>query len=204
MGFHSVVEAAKSRASIQVYRPLTTLKCEGHRYFRSQAARDLACLLDVNAAVTSWTCMPGAIVTPSGLHVPDFGVFNASGKACFFDASDRSDLVDAQSLAAAAREQSEWSYRLVRHEEMYDGPRLRNVKDLLRYAQHLTPLADRIQVLAAFEEVGTMTVAECLPLFRESRGMAGLASMILRERMLDIDLDEALIGPETVVRLIRA
>ena len=60
-----------------------------------------------------------------------------------------------------------------------------------------------VGVLAAFDEVGSMTFAECLQLFRESKPMAGLASLILRDNMLEIDLDDDLIGPETQVRRIR-
>lgn len=41
-----------------------------------------------------------------------------------------------------------------------------------------------------------MTFAECLQLFRESKPIAGLTSLILRENMLEIDLDEDLIGPQ--------
>lgn len=89
-------QAARSRASVQVYHPLATLKCEGTAFFRSQGARDLACLLDVNPAVTAWTCMPLSLETAADKHVPDFGVFVASGNRCFFDAQDRVGDVDGR------------------------------------------------------------------------------------------------------------
>ncbi|AWM24856.1 hypothetical protein AOX55_00001596 [Sinorhizobium fredii CCBAU 25509] len=56
-----------------------------------------------------------------------------------------------------------------------------------------------MRLLAALDEHGTLTLAECLSAFRETRPIAGLASMVLN-RFIDIDLDEALIGPESTVR----
>jgi hypothetical protein len=47
-----------------------------------------------------------------------------------------------------------------------------------------------------------LTVAECLNAFRETVPTPGLASLILH-RFVDVDLDEARIGPETVVRRFR-
>jgi hypothetical protein len=53
------------------------------------------------------------------------------------------------------------------------------------------------------DEFASMTVAECLPAFRETVPIAGLSSLILH-RFVEIDLDEARIGPETMVRRRRA
>jgi hypothetical protein len=47
-----------------------------------------------------------------------------------------------------------------------------------------------------------LTVTEALSAFREGRPMACLAALIL-QGFLEIELDEALIGPDTVVRRIR-
>ena len=71
--------------------------------------------------------------------------------------------------------------------------------NILRYGNYQCPLGDRIRVMATIEEVGSFTVAEGLSLFREISPMAGLASLIL-QRLIVVDLDDALIGPDTVVR----
>jgi hypothetical protein len=52
------------------------------------------------------------------------------------------------------------------------------------------------------EEMGSLTIAECLSAIREGRPMPTLASLIL-QGFLEIDLDDALISPETQVRRIR-
>ncbi|MBW8299966.1 MAG: hypothetical protein K0M60_10220 [Hydrogenophaga sp.] len=79
-----------------------------------------------------------------------------------------------------------------------DPINLRNARDLLKYVGTTVSLEDRIRLLASLDEHGSLTVAECMNAFRETRPIAGLASLIL-ERFVEIDLD-ALIGPETRVR----
>jgi hypothetical protein len=76
---------------------------------------------------------------------------------------------------------------------------LKNAKDLLRYARHEAALADRIRLLAALDECSSLTVSEALMVFRETKPVAGLASLVL-QRFVTMDLDDRLIGPETIVR----
>ncbi|ASY56600.1 hypothetical protein SS05631_c16670 [Sinorhizobium sp. CCBAU 05631] len=83
--------------------------------------------------------------------------------------------------------------------ELRKWPRLQNARDLLRYAGWDTPLGDRIRILATLDEMGTLTLAECLSAVREGRPMQTVASMIL-SGVLEVDLDNALLGPDTVVR----
>jgi hypothetical protein len=52
------------------------------------------------------------------------------------------------------------------------------------------------------DEQGSLSVSECLAAFRETVPIAGLSSLILH-RFVDVDLDEAPIGPETAVRRFR-
>jgi hypothetical protein len=56
-----------------------------------------------------------------------------------------------------------------------------------------------VRLLAALDEVGSMTVAECLPAFKETLPIAGFASLVLHH-FIEIEPDEARIGPETTVR----
>ncbi|MBO9127945.1 MULTISPECIES: hypothetical protein [unclassified Rhizobium] len=99
--------------------------------------------------------------------------------------------------AAACRR---FYHQFVTANEIRGGHRLQNAKDLLRYANYQTPLGDRIRLLAALEQEGSATVAECLSVFREISPMAGLSSLILR-RWVTIDLDLELIAPHTTVRV---
>lgn len=79
-----------------------------------------------------------------------------------------------------------------------DPIHLRNARDLLRYSGTTVGLEDRIRLLSGLDEHGSLTVAECMNAFKETRPIAGLASLIL-ERFVEVDLD-TLIGPETRVR----
>jgi hypothetical protein len=165
--------------------------------FRSQAARDLACLLDVDPAVESWTCLPMVLRHPEGMHVPDFAVVRFSGAA----------LVDAVPIDAAAP--PPWVPEAARavgcgygcHAEgdLHDGFRLDNARDLLRYASYRISLGDRVRLLTLLDEQGPMPLAACMQVIRDGRDAIGtIAAMALR-RFVGIDLDEARIGPETRV-----
>jgi hypothetical protein len=110
------------------------------------------------------------------------------------DASDHANGVIEEAAAAAGL-----AYEVVNREQRERGWRLRNARDLLRYGNYRCPLGDRIRVMAALDEAGSFSIAEGLSLFREIAPMAGLASLTL-QRIVSLELDEALIGPETCVR----
>ncbi|MBX9457372.1 MAG: hypothetical protein KL863_15910 [Rhizobium sp.] len=197
----SVVNTARGRAAVKYFAPTATVKCEGRRLFRSRVSRDLACLLDVNPSVSSWICMPTELQIGDAHHIVDFAVFTSDGEAALFDAPDRSTRVSVEAVQAAA-EATGWKYRRPSADEMYEGHRYRNARDLLRYGDHECSLGDRVRLQAALTEHGSLTLMDCLQMVRESKPMAAVASLILRE-FLEVDLDEGEIGPETMVRWIR-
>ena len=82
----------RESASSLVFSPRGTVRCWGMPLFRTQASRDLACLLDVDPAVESWTCLPMVLHHAQGMHMPDFAVVWSTGTA----------LVDALSDGASA------------------------------------------------------------------------------------------------------
>ena len=187
-------------AAPKSFYPRGTLKCEGSVSFRSQAARDVACLLDLDAEVRSWRCNPPALLVPGGSYVCDFLVSDVHGGETLVDAPDRQNGFSEADIKLAA-ERGGFSFRQTARDEVYGGTRLRNARDLLRYANYSVPLGDRLKLLAALEEHGTLTVAECLTAFSETRPIGGFASMVLNG-FLEVDLDDGLIGPGTAVRRI--
>ncbi|CUX21766.1 MULTISPECIES: hypothetical protein [Agrobacterium] len=196
----ATLRAARNSASIRTYHPDGTVKCDGERLFRSQAARDVGCILDVNPSVAAWLCMPSPLGAVGIAHVPDFQVFDEDGATMYLDAPDRAVSVDIAVIASEAARIG-YRYRLLDRAEIYDGFRLRNAKDLLRYAAHVTPLGDRLRLLAALDEHGSLPLAECLKAFQETRSVPGIASLILHG-YVEVDLDDAPLGPETAVRRI--
>lgn len=195
------LRSSRKTARVRTYYPLGTVKCDGVSIFRSQVARDLACILDFNQAILSWRCMPISLDCGQQEHVPDFEVLNGDGKSLFIDAPDRN--LDIISIKAVAGKKLGMGYRQVSAAEIYDGLRLKNAKDLLRYANYNVSLGDRLRLLSALDDNGTLTVAESLKAFSETKPVAGLSVMILHG-FIDVDLDDALIGPETTVRRICA
>jgi hypothetical protein len=165
--------------------------------FRNQLARDFACLLDVDVGVISWRCLPMAIMGREQAHVPDFLIERIDGlliaDAGLPEGSGALDWICCASLRLGYR------YEAWPSDRIGSGFRLLNARDLLRYAKWSCPLGDRVRLLAALDEYGSLTVAECLSAFQEIRPIAGLSSLILH-RFVEIDLDEARIGPETPVR----
>ncbi len=183
------------------YYPLATVKCAGSPFFRSQEARDFACLLDVDPDVARWTC--------DGVELAYGGGENYRVDFVVTGTDDRTFMVDVAEGAPTAPDWIELSvgraghaYRPVAMNDFVGSNRLANAKDLLRYGFYRCPLGDRVRILAALDEMGSLTVAEALSAFREGRPMACLAALIL-QRFLEVNLDDALIGPETAVRRIR-
>jgi hypothetical protein len=112
------------------------------------------------------------------------------------------DLPKPPDRIALAASRAGHGYRPVGMKDFADSFRLQNARDLLRYGFYRCPLGDRVRILATLDEMGSLTGAEALSAFREGWPMACLAALIL-QGFLEIDMDEALIGPETVVRRIR-
>ncbi|MBB4249448.1 hypothetical protein [Rhizobium sp. BK008] len=188
------------RASPRFYYPLATIKCAGTPIFRSQDARDFACLLDVDPDVASWTCVGVELSYAAETYPTDFVVTGVDNQTFVVDVAH--NLPKPPDWIALAAERAGHGYRPVAMEEFADSYRLRNAKDLLRYGFYRCPLGDRIRLLAALDEMGSLTVAESLAAFREGRPMGCLAALIL-QGFLEIPLDDALIGPDTAVRRIR-
>lgn len=196
----AMLRTARNSASIRTYHPAGTVKCEGVRLFRSQVARDVGCILDVNPSVKAWRCMSSPLDAGGIVHVADFQVFDEEGSILYLDAPDRSLSAEAAAIASeAARINAR--YRLLDRAEIYDGFRLRNARDLLRYASHETPLGDRLRLLTALDEHGSLPLSDCLRAFLETKPVAGIASLILHG-FIEVDLDEAPLSPETAVRRI--
>ena len=179
-------------AATRSFHPFATVKSIGETRFRSQAMRDAACLFDVDPAVASWQCMPDL----AGIEA-DFLVEFVDGRRCLVNVDDR----PAPSPLAPAT-QAGFELDMMRQADMVEGHRLRNARDLLRYANYRVSLDDRVNLLRALDEHGSLSIAECLGAFRETRPMPGLASLILHG-FIEVNLDEAPIGPETLVRRIR-
>ncbi|WP_261330022.1 hypothetical protein [Rhizobium leguminosarum] len=178
---------------VEIFYPLGTVRCHGPVLFRDQLARDIACLLDIDDDVLTWSCQSLALKDGQQVYCPDFLVERA----------DLSFVVDGRREGAPpwAREKARdagYAYEQIERSALPEI-RLRNARDLLRYARYEAPLSDRIRLLAALNECSSLTLAEALIVFREIKPVAGLASMVLH-RFVTIDLDERLIGPETIVR----
>lgn len=62
---------------IQVFYPLSTVRCVGPVLFRDQLARDIACLLDVDDDIISWSCRSLAVSHGEQAYKPDFLVKRA-------------------------------------------------------------------------------------------------------------------------------
>jgi hypothetical protein len=178
-----------------------TVKGRGIISYRSGAAKDLAAILDLNAAVQSWSCCQEFLGAADRGHVPDFRMIDSDGTVWFLDAPDRKHFLEID-FEDAAREAGA-SYRVVPRDEIYSGFRLRNARDLLRYANYTVSLADRIRLLATLDDQGSLPMADCLSVIRGGEPVAAIASLMLYG-FLEAELDDALLGPETMVRRIRS
>ncbi|MBY5477111.1 hypothetical protein HFO84_07165 [Rhizobium leguminosarum] len=177
-----------------------TIKSVGPALFRSEHARDFACLLDLDPEVVQWSSAPPMLSNGDDEYQLDFLVRTGEGGSFLIDVGQEEPSPPI--WLSSAIESMGHRYRPVAMIDFADSFRLRNAKDLLRYGFYRPPLGDRIRLLAALDDMGSLTVAECMSAVREGRPMPTLAALIL-QGFLEIDLDETLIGPETQVRRIR-
>lgn len=182
----------------KIFYPQHTVRCVGLASFRSQLARDAACLLDVDDCVISWTCFSEIFHHGDESYRPDLVVERENGLT-IVEVGERSER-DRPWLAAAVRTAG-FEYQVITRQDL-PAIRLRNARDLLRYARYEVTLDDRIRLLAALDDQGTLTIGESMAAFRGTPPIPGLASLILG-RIVAIDIDDALIGPETIVRRYR-
>lgn len=185
--------------------PSSTTKCRGRTLYRSQEASDYACILEVDPTVVHWRCVTQPIINDSPARKPrhrfvDFAVRTADEHTLLVEIS-RGTPSSAPWLPVVA-ERLGYRYQPVSIFDL-NPVRIQNARDLVRYAGWQATLGDRIRILAGLEEAGSLTLSECLGAVRESRPMASIASMILMG-LLEVDLDEALLGPDTTVRAARS
>ncbi|OLP52417.1 hypothetical protein BJF91_15275 [Allorhizobium taibaishanense] len=195
MDIRAALNAAYEQASKQIFYPRSTVRCSADPMFRSRLARDLGCILDIDPNVIAWLCLPLQFDTELGPHVPDFFVEYEGGLRFCLDAVETLELPEIREGAALAGHR----YRGVSRAEIQAGYRLANARDMLRYAKTRTPLNDRLRLLSMLEEVGSMTIAESFGVFREVQPMTGVSWMVLH-RLITVELDDAMLCPETVIR----
>lgn len=184
--------------------PSATLKCLGRTLYRSQEASDYACLLELDPDVISWRCITQPFVNDSSARKPrhryvDFAVRKA----------DETLLVDIWrgtpeiiTWLPGVAERLGYTYHPISIFDL-NPTRIQNARDLVRYGGREAALGDRIRILAGLDEMGSLTLAECLGAVREGAPMGSVANMILRG-MLAVDLDEKLLDPDTIVRRARS
>ncbi|MGT2442959.1 hypothetical protein ACU4I5_10220 [Ensifer adhaerens] len=197
-------DACDLRNAYKTRFPFTTLKCVGRTLYRSQQASDYACLLDLDREVISWRCVTHPIINDSSARKPrhhfvDFAVQTAR-ETLLVDVwrADPDIITWLPSVASRLG----YRYQAI---SMFDvNPvRLQNARDLIRYADRESTLGDRIRILAGLDEMGSLSLTECLATVREGRPMGSVAHMILRG-LIEVDLDDQLLGPDTVVRRARS
>ena len=190
----------RARFQGQSFFPSMTLKCVGAAIFRSQAARDLACLFDVDRNVASWRCLPASLSLDERFHFPDFLVIECDGRRSLIDAFDNNAQLPVCLLEDEALSNG-ILYRRFSKQEIYDGASLQNAKDLLRYAKVQPTLSDRIRLVAALSEEGCISLADCwraLP----GRDAVAVAAALALQGHIDIDWQDEPIGPQTMLRRI--
>ncbi|MGP9811378.1 hypothetical protein ACTZWT_07690 [Rhodopseudomonas sp. NSM] len=196
------LQSAQDEAVGLFFPPKCTVRCVGRPMFRTQAARDVGCLLDVDPTVISWTCLPLVLSRRNRHHVPDFSITRPEGVS----------LVDAQPMLGK-RPVPEWvveaaqamGYQHETHQEaeLRGSIRLENARDLLQYAAYRPSLGDRVRILALLEESGSMPLSSCLEAIQSGRDAIAVIASLALQRFIEIELDDARIGPGTIVSRFR-
>ena len=177
------------------FAPSQTVRCLGEQRFRTQSVRDVGCLLDVDPGVLSWTCWPSPLSHRGSTFLPDFEVVREAAVELVAVLEVGVRVPDWAVVAAVTRGMPILS---VPTSELA-GVRLENAREILRYANWRVTLSDRVRLLAALDQEGSLTLAEAMTTIRNGADpIAAIAALALR-RFVDLDLDSGRIGPETRV-----
>lgn len=196
-----VLAHARQSALVNAFVPRGTVRCRGDALFSGKAARDAACLLDLDASVIAWTCMPIVLERNRRRHVPDFLVERHSGTTVI----DVVPLIGPQPpkwIADASRKLGH-AYEAMLEASFKDDLRLVNARELLRYANWQVPLGDRIRLLAFLDERGPAPLATCMSVLANNRDPVGAIASLALRRFVEMDIDDMLLGPDTIVSRFR-
>jgi hypothetical protein len=170
--------------------------------FRTSVARDVGCLLDLDPSVISWTCLPLVLSRRNRRHVPDFAVTRAT-RTLVVDTIPASGQAVPPQWASDAAERLRYGYEVHHEANLRGDVRLENARDLLQYASYRVSLGDRLRVLTLLEDHGPMPLSACLQAIRHGHDAIGVIAALVLRRFIEIELDEARIGPDTRVSRIR-
>lgn len=181
------------------FLPFSTVRCDGRPTFRTQLARDLGVLLDLDDEIAAWRCLPAAVEFHDSdgeilSHAPDFLVLNEDGSTILMDAEGPIGIRPCDPTTA---------YRSISTSEIRTEPALTNAREMMRYARRTVSLGDRVRLLAWLEEAGSVTLIEAASAMRESGEPVGAVLAMVLKRHVAIEWHEMPIGPETQVRLRR-
>ena len=185
------LDRVRAEASNNSFLPRHSVRCVGPALFRSQAARDFACLLDIDPTVECWSCLPATIYEQNRAHVPDFAI-TVNGETVFADALPPPAWVLETSFPTGYKYGFDFSSS--RHPHT-----VANAKDLLRYASLSVSLGDRVRLLACLDEHGSLPLADCAQVIRNCIDPVGAIAALALRRVVIIDLDDGPIGPQTRV-----
>ncbi|WP_157944606.1 hypothetical protein [Mangrovicella endophytica] len=188
--------AATPPSSRRRFQPIGTVRCEGRPVFRTQLARDLGVLLDLDDEVENWCCLPGSFefLGSDGQVIsrtPDFRVHHHDGSAILMDAGGPAGIRPIDPALA---------YSSVSSDEVRAEPALTNAREMLRYSRRVVSLADRVRLLAWLEEVGSVTLIEAASAMRESTEPVGAVLALVLKRHVTLDWREMPVGPDTQIR----
>ncbi len=179
------------------FEPRNTVRCAGEARFRSQAARDAACLFDVDPDVVDWSCLPPAFSNGSETFPVDFALTRSSGIE-YVTVADLGHVSSAPEWACRAAADLGAKLLVVPTADLA-GHRLDNARELMRYAKWRISLSQRITLLAALDSEGSLTLLECMSAVRNSADPIGVVAALALRRFIEIDLDSGPLGPETRV-----
>lgn len=188
-------DVAVAAEAVFAFAPVQTVRCVGVPRFRTQTVRDAACLLDVDPAVTSWTCSPTPLFEGEIAFQPDFEIVGETSVELGVVDDGAVGIPDWVRTAAAAKGMP---LRVIAPSDL-EGFRLENVRELLRYAAWRVTLSDRVRLLAALDAEGSLTLAEAMTAIRNSNDPIGAIAALALRRFVDLDVDSGRIGPETRV-----
>lgn len=168
-----------------------TVRCVGEPRFRTLSVADAGCQLNVDLSVLAWICRPLALTHRGRTLLPAFEVAGNTAVelvAVSVDYEHVPDWAVARGMPIVAVSTSQLM-----------GNRLKNARELVRYATWRASLSDRVRLLAALDQEGSLPLGEAMTAIRNGTDPIGAIAALALRRFVDLDLNSGRIGPETRV-----
>ena len=185
-------------------RPFACAKARGIIPVRSVSIHDLLVQRALDPCITSIAYVASAQFRGASIFV-DAVVLDRGGKRVALDVPEVREPrnVDEDGLILLALSEQGIDVELVTLAQIKAEPLFSNARSVWQYRRRNVPFGLRLQILQVLTEEGPLKLSDLLRSVRNQEASAGAVLSLACADAVEIDLNETVLGPETIVNVRR-